>query len=107
VAAGHVQFDGKPARPAPPGLWAQAISQMLECPPQRLPLKSHGYLRAIVYDLADAADKQAEKQRRVLENSGGLRRPAGPTGGDLEPLMSLEQMRAIRRQRLGRLPGEK
>lgn len=66
VAAGAVCRDERSGvrRPAPPAMWAQGIEQMLA---QRasltLPLQGHGYLRAVVYGIADSADAAAERQK--------------------------------------------
>lgn len=66
VAAGDVAKDERTGvrRPATASLWVAGIEQMLA---QRssltLPLDSHGYLRAVVYGLADKADAAAEIQR--------------------------------------------
>ncbi|HEY0915716.1 MAG TPA: hypothetical protein VGE33_11960 [Thermomonas sp.] len=68
VAAGTVCKDERSGvrRPALPSMWAQGIEQMLA---QRdrlsLPLESHGYLRAVVYGLADSVDAAAERQREA------------------------------------------
>ncbi|HEY1071239.1 MAG TPA: hypothetical protein VGE33_12005 [Thermomonas sp.] len=68
VAAGSVCKDERSGvrRPASPSMWAQGIEQMLA---QRdrlsLPLESHGYLRAVVFGLADSVDAAAERQREA------------------------------------------
>lgn len=66
IAAGSVCKDERSGvrRPASPAHWAAGIEQMLA---QRgslsLPLETHGYLRAVVYGLADKADAAQERQR--------------------------------------------
>lgn len=106
IGQGHIQWERMPARNCSAGIWAQAMQQIIDKPPGRLPLKSHGYLRAIAYELADQADKMAEQQRRALENSGGFRRPDGATSGDPQPLMTKEQMQDIRKKHFRlRAPG--
>lgn len=66
VATGTVCKDERSGvrRPATPAMWAQGIEQMLA---QRaslvLPLQGHGYLRAVVYGIADSADAAAERQK--------------------------------------------
>lgn len=68
VAAGTVCKDERSGvrRPTSPSMWAQGIEQMLA---QRdrltLPLETHGYLRAVVFGLADSADAAAERQRET------------------------------------------
>jgi len=76
VAAGDVCRDerGSVRRASTPSLWAQGMEQMAS---QRdrltLPIDSHGYLRAIVFGLADKADAAAERSREDQLRSG--RRP--------------------------------
>lgn len=66
VAAGDVCRDerGGVRRAAIPALWAQGMEQMAS---QRdrltLPIDSHGYLRSIVFALADKADAAVERAR--------------------------------------------
>jgi hypothetical protein len=51
-------------RPATPAMWIAGIEQMLQqIGGLDLPLGSHGYLRKVVYGLADAADAVAERRR--------------------------------------------
>lgn len=58
-------------RPTSPAMWAEAMETMLD---QRqkltLPLEGHGYLRAVVFALADKADAQAERQRENEARQG-------------------------------------
>ena len=76
VAAGTVCKDerGGVRRPASPAVWAQGIEHMLA---QRdrlnLPLESHGYLRAVVFGIADSADAAAERQREADARVGRSR----------------------------------
>ena len=70
---GHIQWDGKPARPIDAGIWGQALEQIIQRPPRKLPLKSHGYLRSIAYDLADESDRRTEKAHNQAEANGSLR----------------------------------
>jgi hypothetical protein len=78
VAGGDVAKDERTGvrRPTTPALWVQGIEQMLA---QRaaltLPLDSHGYLRAVVFGLADKADAQVERDR---EQQARNRRVTGP-----------------------------
>lgn len=73
VATGQVCKDERSGvrRPANVSAWATGIEQMLA---QRhsltLPLESHGYLRAVVYGLADKADAAAERQREADAQAG-------------------------------------
>lgn len=76
VAAGDVSRDERTGvrRPASAGLWAAGMEQMAQ---QRdrlsLPLESHGYLRAVVFGLADQADARAEQQREEQARRGAGR----------------------------------
>jgi hypothetical protein len=91
VQAGTVQWKGQVARPASPGMWARGMESMIECPPRKLPLKSHGYLQAMVYDIADMEDRGAEKQLRAAERNGRVpgqeakRMQGGEDNKDLKP----------------------
>jgi len=73
VAAGEVCRDERSGvrRPTTPTQWAAGIEQMLA---QRssltLPLESHGYLRAVVFGLADKADAAVERQREANARAG-------------------------------------
>lgn len=79
IGAGSVCKDERSGvrRPASPAMWAAGIEQMLA---QRdrlsLPLESHGYLRAVVFGLADHADAAAERQREANARAGRHLEPA-------------------------------
>lgn len=80
VDAGSVARDERTGvrRPATPAMWAAGIEQMLaQRDSLELPLTGHGYLRAVVFGLADQADASAERQREV-DARAGRREPAGP-----------------------------
>lgn len=60
--------------PAPHASWAKAIDQMLasrDAQRLELPMKSHGYLYAIVADIADKHEAAAEQQREEERRSVG------------------------------------
>jgi hypothetical protein len=79
IAPGHIQVQGKPARPCPPRIWAVAMEQMVErSATLQRPLKNHNYLRQIVHQLADQADAGREKQVIKAEQTGSTKiiRPA-------------------------------
>lgn len=81
VAKGHVQVQGKVARPCPPIIWAQALEQMAERRPQlTLPLKNHNYLRQVAYQIADQADAGRERQQhqQVLNGNAQAHRDVPP-----------------------------
>ena len=69
----HIQWDGKPARPIHAEIWGQALEAIIQRPPRRLPMTSHGYLKSIAYDLADESDRRREVQHNQAEASGSLR----------------------------------
>lgn len=100
----HIQWKGKPARPIDAAIWGMAMERMVENPPRKLPVESHGYLTSIAYDLADEADRAREVRHNRSERDGTLRRKlaGGRTDGDLEATMSQDQMRAIRNKNMGR-----
>jgi hypothetical protein len=75
----HVQHKNKPARPSTPAAWGRAMEQMVENPPHRLPLKSHGYLAAVAYDICNEVDRSAEVRRNKAERSGSIRQDANGT----------------------------
>lgn len=78
VAAGAVDWDRQPPRPCPPALWAEGMRLMVERKGgQRTHFENHNYLRAIVYDLANAAD--AERERRY--HAAAAKGRAGPAEG--------------------------
>lgn len=97
IAAGHIQIERKPARPITPRMWGEALERIIAQPPQRLPLKTHGYLAAIAYDIADDIDRKAEVERNKLERSGLVSRDRGPAAGeDSEPVDAMEMIRKMR-----------
>lgn len=83
VDAGSVCRDERSGmrRATTPSMWAYGIEQMLA---QRaaltLPLDGHGYLRAVVYGLADKADAVAERTREEDARNGRHMRPEGSVG---------------------------
>jgi hypothetical protein len=65
-------------RPAPAVLWVAGIEQMLQQAERlTLPLGGHGYLREVVFGLADKADAIAERQREQALRDG--QRTPAPT----------------------------
>lgn len=87
VVPGHVQVQGKPARPCPPRIWAQAMEQMAgpSSTIQR-PLKNHNYLRQIAWQLADQADAGREKQVITAERTGSTK-VTRPGDDEMSPAM--------------------
>jgi len=72
IARPAIQWQRQPARPNTPAAWGEALERVVGCPPRRLPLKSHGYLKAIAYEIADELDKGAERQQIAAERSGNV-----------------------------------
>lgn len=80
IAAGTVCRDERSGvrRAAPAVIWVAGIEQMLQQAERlTLPLGGHGYLREVVYGLADKADAVAERQREQALRDG--QRDAPPT----------------------------
>lgn len=76
VTSGSVQDRNKPARPTTPEHWGEGIQRMIDTPPRRLPLKDHNYLKAVVWDIADQADRKSESDRNHRERlTGQINRP--------------------------------
>lgn len=100
IKAPHVQRDRMPARGNSADVWAQALARIGENPPRKLPLKSHGYLHAIAYDIANELDRAGEKSRIAAEQTGRFRQPEGEHG---EPeKLDREEMRRIANESLRR-----
>ena len=72
VKTNFVQWDSQPARPCTSGTWGQAMEKMIGFPPKRLPLKSHGYLKSVAYEIADDLDRHREKKVIKAEQSGNI-----------------------------------
>ncbi|GEK71565.1 MULTISPECIES: hypothetical protein [Halomonas] len=84
IAEGHIQRSGV-SRPAPVHVWATALDKLLERPPTKLPLQSHGYLFEVVAGVADKADAAAERKREEAARSGakaGANRAPAPSRGE-------------------------
>ncbi|HHL33125.1 MAG TPA: hypothetical protein ENJ30_02030 [Desulfobulbaceae bacterium] len=97
VAAGHVQVQGKVARPATPAHWATGMEQMVERRESlSLPLKNHNYLRQVVWQIADDADRARETAVRNNELTGNRQvRDPRPEGGMSELMKKyLKQQKA-------------
>ncbi len=96
VGKSHVQRDRNVARPNAARFWAEGMQVICDRPPGKLPLKTHGYLTSIVYDLANEADRAAEKEHIRTEHRHGHRVDDDRTERDFEPV-SPEILRQIRR----------
>lgn len=89
------------ARVATPAMWAEGIEQMLA---QRgslaLPLPSHGYLRAVVFGLADQADARAERALEQQRQTGQHRKQEPRAAAEKTPRERYDNHVAWLRQRL-------
>ena len=65
-----ISWKSKAARPNHHSAWARALETITSHPPRRLPLTSHGYLRKIAWENADALDRVAEKKQVKSEHRG-------------------------------------
>lgn len=107
IAPGHIQVQGKPARPCPPHIWAMGIEQMVARTDLQRPMKNHNYLRSIVWQLADQADAGREHSQHRAELDGSARsartterRPWTPPADD-----GLSQLERQYLAKHGNLPG--
>ena len=98
VMEAHIQWKRNPVRLNSVMAWSSAMERVIQNPPRRLPLESHGYLRSVAYDLADEEDRRKEVNHNSDERRGQVLNAgeaAERSGGDLEP-MTMEEMIAIR-----------
>lgn len=107
VGKPSIQWDGRPARRNDAKFWADAIGALVDRPPKKLPLKSHGYLTAMVYELADAADRAHEKARNAAERSGNYRADDSNRLREPARVMTVDEMRAIRERQMGKAQEKK
>ncbi len=107
TSAPHIQWDKNAARPNSAKAWGLAMDQVAEHPPKRLPLKSHGYLRAVAYDIANDMDRHTEVKKNKAERTGPFPRtpvetgfkPVSTTCENTDPKrMSMEDMKKITAQ---------
>jgi hypothetical protein len=88
AGSGHVQVQGKPSRPCPPKIWAEAMGQMLDRRDRiTRPMPNHNYLRQVAWQLADEADAKGERQRNENEKTGSLPRERIVSTNPLAKLM--------------------
>lgn len=111
VGAGSVCKDerGGVRRPATPAMWAQGIEQMLANRDRlSLPLESHGYLRAVVYGIADSVDAAVERQAHADAKAGKhLPAPSGkPASSPVESKLANELAHIAQRVLYGQLTAQ-
>lgn len=74
VSIPEISWNNGQARMNSARIWGMAIDRIIENPPQRLPLKTHGYLHSIAYDIANDLDRQSEVKRNQAERSRTIHR---------------------------------
>jgi len=75
---------------------------MIECPPKRLPVKSHGYLRSVAYEIADEMDRKREvKKNKDERRTSNIKHRTSNVTAEPER-MSVEDMKFIRRKNMKR-----
>lgn len=95
IASGHVQVQGRVARPCPPRIWAAGMDQMVERRDAiRRPLPNHNYLRQVAWQIADEQDAQGESRRNVGRDLSRHRAGNGEPGVGLKP--DLHHIAAVR-----------
>lgn len=100
VEKGHIQTGSSPARPAPVGIWTSAVQRIIDTPPASLPLQNHNYLKKIVWDIADVADRDREKHQIALERTHAYTTHR-PDALPSKPL-SVEEIKAIRQKNMNK-----
>jgi hypothetical protein len=108
IDLGHIQIQGKVARPCPPHLWAQAMEQMADRRPvMTLPLKNHNYLRQVAWQIADQADSGRERvqHQQVLNGNAQANRDHHPPAQQQQADDGLSQLERQYLERHGHLPG--
>lgn len=91
VKTEYIQWQRQPARPGSAQAWSMAMERVIEKPPRRLPLKSHGYLRAIAYEIADELDRGNEQRKIAAERSGSARTVAEGKRVSVEEIRNFKQ----------------
>ncbi|KJR98770.1 MAG: hypothetical protein VR65_19910 [Desulfobulbaceae bacterium BRH_c16a] len=93
VTLPYVHVQGRVDRPCTSKTWAMAMEQMIEqAPGLTLPMKNHNYLKSIAWDVADKADRNAEK----THDSNAQHRRQQPDRSAADPL--LDPMEKARRE---------
>ncbi len=92
VGRRELAWKHQPVRPVTPELWAQGMRQMIETKRGQDRFDSHGYLTAIVDDLANRADAEREKRRHEEVVKGSRR---GAESGARSPAPWPEEVREM------------
>ncbi len=62
----EIAWKHKPPRPNSTRAWGLAMERLIQNPPERLPLTSHGYLRAIAYEMEE--ERKYPYHRQYIES---------------------------------------
>lgn len=74
VTIPEITWNNGQARMNSARIWGVALDRIIENPPGRLPLKTHGYLHSIAYDIANDLDRQSEVKQNQAERRGIVHR---------------------------------
>lgn len=78
---------------APFGVWREALSQVLEDRPTELPLKTHGYLKAIAIKLGKRQEARVEQMREADRQRTRIRDGHSPAAQH-QAMSSIDQLLA-------------
>lgn len=95
VGSAHIQWKNQVARPNDARHWAEGMDRLNQQLPKELPLTSHGYLKSIVYRIADDADRKSEVSHNQAERSGAVQAGREATTDGAEPI-DVDWMRSVR-----------
>lgn len=89
--APDIRWKQKAPRPNAPKFWGEAMEKIIENPPGKLPLYTHGYLEAIAYEIADAADRKKE----IADNKHRIRNRNHRLSNENITPINFEEMKKI------------
>ena len=95
VSEPEIRWKKQAARMNSPQMWGIALDRLIENPPARLPLKSHGYLTSIAYEVANDFDRQNEVKRNQAERNGTLHRREHTDTGQERIFLDVDEMKKI------------
>lgn len=107
VNKGHVSQKGQVDRPCQPRIWSMAMEQMLErAGGLTLPIKTHGYLKTIAWDLANKESAGQESTNRQDEARGVAPTSTQTIHRGVDPLQKArDQWDKDHPEEAGKLPG--
>ena len=100
VSEPYIQWKRQVARPNSASAWGEGMERVIQNPPPSLPLKSHGYLRSVVYDIANEMDRKREVKKNQKERTRSRRSEVGGQEKAEPERVSLETMQDIRRKNM-------